>query len=107
MFESFIAFVCARARVPSQVRFKLNPYIFDRKSTSYYANTWGCTMLFCILVNGTSENNFWIVFDLGTKKQTFFINYKKAEAIIRTKKLAIFLIILVILNWIWNIYKEL
>lgn len=50
---------------------------------------------------------FWIVFDIGTKKETFFINYKKAEAIIRTKKLAIFLIILVILNWIWNIYKEL
>lgn len=50
---------------------------------------------------------FWIVFDLGTKKETFFNNYKKAEAIIRTKKLAIFLIILVILNWIWNIYKEL
>jgi len=50
---------------------------------------------------------FWIVFDLVTKKQTFFNNYKKAEAIIRTKKLAIFLIILVIFNWIWNIKKGL
>lgn len=50
---------------------------------------------------------FWIVFDLITKKETFFNAYKKAEAIIRTKKLAIFLIILVVLNWIWNIKKAL
>ncbi|WP_395061770.1 DUF2752 domain-containing protein [Flavobacterium sp.] len=50
---------------------------------------------------------FWIVFDLITKKETFFTNYKKAEAIIRIKGLAIVLIVLVVLNWIWNIYKHL
>ena len=49
----------------------------------------------------------WIVLDTITKKETFFNNYQKAEAIIRTKKLAIFLIILVIFNWIWNIKKGL
>ena len=49
----------------------------------------------------------WILFDLITKKETFFTKYKKAEAIIRIKGLAIFLIILVVLNWIWNIYKGL
>ncbi|WP_396165309.1 DUF2752 domain-containing protein [Flavobacterium sp.] len=49
----------------------------------------------------------WIVSDTITKKETFFNNYQKAEAIIRTKKLAFFLIILVIFNWIWNIKKGL
>ena len=49
----------------------------------------------------------WIILDTITKKETFFNNYQKAEAIIRTKKLAFFLIILVIFNWIWNIKKGL
>jgi len=49
----------------------------------------------------------WILFDLITKRETFYFWYKKTEAIIRTKWIAISLIILVILNWIWNIYKDL
>ena len=50
---------------------------------------------------------FWILFDLITKKETFYKNYKKSELILRKKPLAIILIILVILNWIWNIKKGL
>ena len=50
---------------------------------------------------------FWIGFDLATKKQTFYVAYNKMEAILKQKKIAIPLIILVVLNWIWNIYKEL
>lgn len=49
----------------------------------------------------------WILFDLITKKETFFFWYKKTEEIIRIKWIAIPLILLVILNWIWNIYKGL
>ena len=49
----------------------------------------------------------WIVFDTITKKETFFKSYKKAEAVIRTKWLAVFLIVLVLLNWIWNLKKGL
>lgn len=49
----------------------------------------------------------WIVFDTITKKETLFKSYKKAEAVIRTKWLAVFLIVLVLLNWIWNIKKGL
>lgn len=49
----------------------------------------------------------WIAIDVVLKKDTFFHSYKKTEVIIRTKWLAVFLIILVILNWIWNIYKHL
>jgi hypothetical protein len=50
---------------------------------------------------------FWIVYDVLTHQQTFFINYKKVESIVRTKWLAILLIILVLINWIWNIKKGL
>lgn len=49
---------------------------------------------------------FWIVLDIITKKETFFIFYKKTETFVRIKGIAITLIILVLLNWIWNIYKE-
>ncbi|MGL2962821.1 DUF2752 domain-containing protein [Flavobacterium sp. RSB2_4_14] len=49
----------------------------------------------------------WILIDLLLKKDTFFNSYKKAEVIIRTKWLAFFLLLLVILNWIWNIKKQL
>ena len=49
----------------------------------------------------------WIAFDYFAKKQTFYDFYLKSEAVLRTKKVAIPLIILVLLNWIWNIYKQL
>jgi hypothetical protein len=50
---------------------------------------------------------FWIVFDLVFKKETFYITYKKTEETIRIQWLAAILILLVLLNWIWNIYKGL
>lgn len=49
----------------------------------------------------------WILFDYFTKKQSFYDFYIASENKIKTKKAAIPLIILVILNWIWNIYKHL
>jgi Protein of unknown function (DUF2752) len=50
---------------------------------------------------------FWILMDVVLKKDTFLKAYKKTEGIIRTKLLAIVLILLVLLNWIWNINKQL
>lgn len=49
----------------------------------------------------------WILFDVITKKETFFFWYKKTEEIIQIKWIALPLILLVILNWIWNINKGL
>ena len=49
----------------------------------------------------------WILFDVITNRETFYFWYKKIEEIMRTKWIAIPLLILVLLNWIWNIYKEL
>ncbi|MEK8179183.1 DUF2752 domain-containing protein [Flavobacterium buctense] len=49
----------------------------------------------------------WVLTDIVLKKETFFKAYKKAESMIRKPWFAIVLILLVLLNWIWNLYKNL
>ncbi|NNT70891.1 DUF2752 domain-containing protein [Flavobacterium sp. IMCC34852] len=49
----------------------------------------------------------WVLTDIVLKKETFFLAYKRAEAIMRKPWIAIVLILLVLLNWIWNLYKNL
>jgi len=49
----------------------------------------------------------WIVFDIATKKRTLYDFYFRVESFIRKPAIAIPLILLVILNWIWNIKKGL
>lgn len=49
----------------------------------------------------------WIGFDIITKKRTLFYNYQKVEKQLIKPKIAIILIVLVLLNWIWNIAKGL
>src|SRR5690606_33270603 len=49
----------------------------------------------------------WLAYDVLTKKDTLLVNYKKAENIIKIRWVAIVLILLIVLNWIWNIYKDL
>jgi hypothetical protein len=55
-------------------------------------------MVFCPL---------WILYDVITRKESYYKFYKKTEQILRLKWIAIPAIILVLLNWIWNIYKGL
>jgi hypothetical protein len=49
----------------------------------------------------------WVLMDVVLKNETFLKVYKKSEVIIRKPWLAIVLLFLVLLNWIWNIYKHL
>ncbi|MGC4041138.1 MAG: DUF2752 domain-containing protein [Flavobacterium sp.] len=49
----------------------------------------------------------WVLRDIFLKKDSFFKAYKKTEEIIRKPWLASILIVLVLINWIWNIYKHL
>lgn len=49
----------------------------------------------------------WMIYDLITQKWTFVVMYQKMEVMVRRPKLAIVLVALVIINWIWNIYKDL
>lgn len=48
----------------------------------------------------------WLAVDLILKKDSLLQSYKSTEKILRKKTVAIPLIILVIINWIWNIYKN-
>jgi Protein of unknown function (DUF2752) len=50
---------------------------------------------------------FWILIDVVFKKDTLFKAYKKTEVVIRKPWMVIVLILLVLLNWIWNINKHL
>ena len=49
----------------------------------------------------------WILYDVTTKKQTLLNFYWQIEEVVRKPKIAIPLILFVLINWIWNITKEL
>jgi hypothetical protein len=48
----------------------------------------------------------WVLTDVILKKDSFYKAYKKTEITIKKPWLAFVLILLVLLNWIWNIYKN-
>lgn len=50
---------------------------------------------------------FWIILDLLKSKSTFYVFYIKFESALKKRHVALPLLILVLLNWIWNIYKKL
>ena len=49
----------------------------------------------------------WIIFDIVAKKETLYYFYKKAEKTIALKPVAIIFVLLIVMNWIWNIKKGL
>lgn len=49
----------------------------------------------------------WIATDLITKKQTLFNFYQTIETKLKKPQFAVPLILLVVINWIWNITKGL
>ncbi|MCL7988299.1 DUF2752 domain-containing protein [Sphingobacterium sp. lm-10] len=49
----------------------------------------------------------WILADWTTKRRTFLDFFKKMEDFLRRPSYAIPLILLVVVNWIWNIAKGL
>ena len=48
----------------------------------------------------------WILIDVISHNNTLFRAYNHMEYLIKRKWVAVPLVLLVILNWIWNIYKE-
>ena len=48
-----------------------------------------------------------LIYDLIACKQLVFDLFKKTEAVVRTRPIAIILLILIVLNWMWNIQKNL
>lgn len=49
----------------------------------------------------------WIVFDMVTRKATLWQAYHRGELILKQRWFAIPAVLLVLLNWGWNIYKGL
>ncbi|HLO83188.1 MAG TPA: DUF2752 domain-containing protein [Chitinophagaceae bacterium] len=49
----------------------------------------------------------WIAYDLFNKKRTLFIAYRKTELFFSRKRFAISALVLLLANWMWNIYKGL
>ncbi len=49
----------------------------------------------------------WIIKDITNKSKSLFVFYQRTEAYLKKPKYAIPLILLIIVNWIWNIKKGL
>lgn len=49
----------------------------------------------------------WIIFDLISKRASFYAFYKNTENWLKNRPIAIILVALVLANWIWNIMKGL
>lgn len=49
----------------------------------------------------------WLLYDVLLKKDTLHKSYNRTEIALKNKRVAIPLILLVLANWIWNIYKGL
>ncbi|MGB4774965.1 MAG: DUF2752 domain-containing protein [Daejeonella sp.] len=47
----------------------------------------------------------WIIYDCFLQKDSLFNFYRKTEQALQQRKLAIPAILLVLVNWLWNIYK--
>lgn len=69
---------------------------------SLYINPFGLLIALFMLVTP-----IWILFDLITKRKTLFDFYFYSEAFLKKQVVAIPLVLIVILNWIWNISKGL
>lgn len=50
---------------------------------------------------------FWIIRDVLTKKQSLLRAYQQTEYTLKTSSIKYVFIVLIIANWIWNIYKDL
>lgn len=60
-----------------------------------------------ILTIGLVSLPLWISYDLITRKSSLLHAYRKSESLLNRRWIAIPAIVLVLLNWAWNIYKGL
>ncbi len=68
---------------------------------SIYSNPFGI-----ILISIMTVSPLWIIYDLLTNRETFYVVYHKIEQRFRQKRVAIILVVIVLLNWIFNLIKE-
>jgi hypothetical protein len=59
------------------------------------------------LLGGLMVIPSWLFFDLFSKSSSFFDTYLSVEQKLKNKRILILLLLLIGMNWIWNIYKGL
>ena len=69
--------------------------------TAFLSNPFGYLILSIMIVAP-----LLMIYDLIAKKSSLYWIYIKTEAALSKKTIAIPLIILVLINWIWNIFKD-
>ncbi|MDR3340040.1 MAG: DUF2752 domain-containing protein [Candidatus Symbiothrix sp.] len=69
---------------------------------AFYANPFGFVVCAALALLP-----LWLLFDCICRKDSFFRFYKNMEARLKKRYIAIPALVLVIINWIWNIYKYL
>jgi hypothetical protein len=67
---------------------------------SLYWNPFGLLILMIMITLPV-----WIFYDLISGKDTLFKSWHKTEAMFKRPGIALSAIVLVFMNWIWNIYK--
>lgn len=65
-------------------------------------NPIGFLLIFFLLVTP-----LWVLLDVIRNKSTLFIFFRNGELFLQRKWVASSAILVVVLNWIWNIYKDL
>lgn len=98
IFKRVTSFPCPSCGTTRAVSFLFNGEIVK----SLFLNPFGILVAGIMIVSPV-----WIISDLIAKKKSYYDFYLKTEKLIQKKEIFIPLIILVILNWIWNIYKHL
>ena len=98
IFKNVTGIPCPSCGTTRAIQFILQGKIIE----SLYMNPFGIIVAVLMTIAP-----FWILYDVIFKKESFLFFYKKSEETIRIKWLSIVLIILVVTNWIWNIYKGL
>lgn len=69
---------------------------------SLFLNPFGILVVGIMIVSP-----MWIIWDTIAKRQSFYQFYIKIEKLIKKREIAIPLIVVVLVNWVWNIYKHL
>jgi len=65
-----------------------------------YANPLGFILAFAIVIFP-----FWILYDIATRKSTFYTFYRNTELFVQKRWVMASLIFVVLANWFWNIHK--
>jgi hypothetical protein len=97
LFKEITAYPCPSCGTTRSVQLVFNGEFFS----SLLLNPFGILVATIMLVVP-----FWIGIDLIKKSDSFFKFYKASERFISKKPIAILLFLLVILNWYWNIKKN-